>query len=152
MEVSMRSKLVTLVLSAVVVGFPMVASVHAQSPSPAAPTKAEPPAAPVAGHIPLGVSVQESQLVATGWRVSKLMHADIRNERGDKVGKVDDILVASDGSLSTAIIDVGGFLGMGEHRVAIPVQQFSMGEKNRITLPGATKDSLKQLPEFEYSK
>jgi len=34
------------------------------------------------------------------------------NEKNEKIGRVDDLIVAPDGSLSAAIIDVGGFLGM----------------------------------------
>jgi hypothetical protein len=40
---------------------------------------------------------------------------------------------------------------MGTHRVAIPVQQFNQVTP-KIVLPGATKDSLKEVPEFRYSK
>jgi hypothetical protein len=40
---------------------------------------------------------------------------------------------------------------MGTHRVAVPVQNFSQVTP-KIILPGATKDALKQLPEFRYTK
>lgn len=107
--------------------------------------------APVAGRSTLGVAVTETELVTKGWRVSKLMRADVYNDKKQKIGRIDDFIVSPDGTLSVAVVDVGGFLGMGAHRVAIPVQQF--GEVSpKITLPGATKDSLKQLPEFNYSR
>jgi hypothetical protein len=141
MEVIMRSKLVTFVLLSVVLGFPITANVRADNPTP-----------PVAGRVPLGVTVAEAELIATGWRVSKLLHSDVRNDKGEKIGKIDDILVSSDGTLSTAIIDVGGLLGIGTHRVAIPVRQLSLSDKgNKITLQGASKDALKALPEFQYA-
>lgn len=107
--------------------------------------------APVAGKATLGVTVTEAQLVATGWRASKMIHADVYNEKNEKIGRVDDLIVAPDGSLSTAIIDVGGFLGMAAHRVAIPIQQFKQMAPKAI-LVGANKDALKKLPEFEYAK
>ncbi|MGO4762621.1 PRC-barrel domain-containing protein [Cupriavidus sp. 2KB_3] len=106
---------------------------------------------PVAGKATLGVTVTEAQLVATGWRASKMIHSDVYNEKNEKIGRVDDLIVAPDGSLSAAIIDVGGFLGMATHRVAIPVQHFKQIAPKAI-LPGASKETLKKLPEFEYAK
>ncbi|QET02173.1 MULTISPECIES: PRC-barrel domain-containing protein [Cupriavidus] len=106
---------------------------------------------PIAGKATLGVTVTEAQLVATGWRASKMIHTDVYNEKNEKIGRVDDLIVAPDGSLSTAVIDVGGFLGVATHRVAIPVQHFKQIAPKAI-LPGASKDALKKLPVFEYAK
>jgi sporulation protein YlmC with PRC-barrel domain len=107
--------------------------------------------APIAGKATLGVTVTEEQVVARGWRASKMIHTDVYNEKNEKIGRVDDLIVAPDGSLSAAIIDVGGFLGVAAHRVAIPIQQFKQIAPKAI-LVGANKDALKKLPEFEYAK
>ncbi|CAB3804884.1 PRC-barrel domain-containing protein [Pararobbsia alpina] len=107
--------------------------------------------APIAGKVTLGVTVTEARLVATGWRASKMIHTDVYNEKNEKIGRVDDLIVAPDGSLSAAIIDVGGFLGVAAHPVAIPIQQFKQIAPKAI-LAGANKDALKKLPEFEYVK
>ncbi|ABS27521.1 PRC-barrel domain-containing protein [Anaeromyxobacter sp. Fw109-5] len=108
-------------------------------------------APPVAGTIPLGTTVEETRAVAVGYRASKLIGAPVYNDKDQKIGKVDDLVVAPDGKVSLAVVDVGGFLGMGRHQVAIPVEQFS-AVKPKVVLPGATKDALKQLPEFQYAK
>lgn len=107
--------------------------------------------APVAGRSTLGVAVTQTELITKGWRATKLLRSDVYNDKKQKIGRVDDFIVSPDGSLSVAVVDVGGFLGMGAHRVAIPVQQFSEVSP-KVILPGATKDSLKQLPEFTYSR
>ena len=107
--------------------------------------------APIADKTTLGVTVTEAQLVTTGWRASKMIHTDVYNEKNEKIGRVDDLIVAPNGSLSAAIIDVGGFLGMAAHRVAIPIQQFKQIAPKAI-LTGASKEALKKLPEFEYAK
>ena len=107
--------------------------------------------APVAGAVTLGVAVEQVDVVANGWRASKLLRASVYNDSDQRIGKVGDLIIAPDGSLSVAIVDVGGFLGLGTHHVAIPVEQFSQVTP-KIILPGATKDALKQLPEFKYSK
>jgi hypothetical protein len=98
----------------------------------------------------LGVEVAELEAIATGYRMSKLLRQPVYNDKNEKIGKAEEFIVRPDGTLSYAIIDVGGFLGLGAHRVAIPVRQFT-SVKPHIVLPGATKEALKQMPEFKYS-
>jgi hypothetical protein len=59
--------------------------------------------------------------------------------------------VTPDKALSYAIVGVGGFLGVGEHEIAVPVGRLKQ-EKGQIVLPGATKEALKAAPKFEYTK
>ena len=113
---------------------------------------AESPSAPIAGKATLGMTVAEAELIASGWRASKLIHSEVRNDKGEKIGRIDDIIVAPDGTLSMAVVDVGGFLGLGGHRVAIPVHELVFSQNaTKILLPGASKDALKALPEFKYT-
>jgi len=109
-----------------------------------------PKPAPVAGRALLGVTVAETQLVAPGYRATKLLNKEVLNEKGDKIGKIDDLVIAPDGTLSIAVVNVGGFVGIAGHRVAIPVRQFERIAPKPI-LPGATKESLKALPDFQYA-
>jgi sporulation protein YlmC with PRC-barrel domain len=104
-------------------------------------------AAPVAGVIPLGVTRIEADLVAPGLRATKLLKQTVYNEQNQKIGQIDDLVIAPDGSLSVAVVEVGGFLGIGKHRVAIPVTQFTTIHP-KVVLPGANKEALKKLPEF----
>ncbi len=106
---------------------------------------------PVAGSITLGVTVEESTAVAIGYRASKLIGSIVYNDKNAKIGKIGDLIVKPDGTLSLAIVDVSGFLGIGRHHVAIPVGQFT-SVKPKIVLPGATKEALKQLPQFQFAK
>jgi hypothetical protein len=79
---------------------------------------------PVAGKTTLGITIEETHLIVPGWRASKLMRSDVRNDKNKKIGKIDDLIESPDGTLSIAVIDVGGFIGVDRHRVAIPVQTF----------------------------
>jgi sporulation protein YlmC with PRC-barrel domain len=106
---------------------------------------------PVAGGAVLGVEVREVALIAEGYRVSKILNQTVYNDKNEKIGKLEELIVKPDGKLSWAIVDVGGFLGMGKHRVAIPVGQFT-SVVPRLVLPGATKEALKQMPQFDYAK
>jgi hypothetical protein len=49
-----------------------------------------------------------------------------------------------------AVLSVGGFLGMGTHYVVVPANALSVVDKHMM-LRGATKDSLKALPAFQYA-
>jgi hypothetical protein len=88
--------------------------------------------------------------VADGYRVSKLRGAAVVNPKNEKLGELDDLIVGKDRVLF-AIIQVGGFLGIGSYLIALPYTslQISDGGK-RIVLPGGTKEQVKGLPEFKY--
>lgn len=107
--------------------------------------------AEVVGASVIGVSVSEVVEIASGWSVKKsIMRKSLYNEKGDKIGNVDDLIIAPNKTLSYAIIGAGGFLGLGKYDVAIPVTQIN--EVNgKMQLKGATKESIKQMPKFEYA-
>ena len=90
--------------------------------------------------------------MAVGWSAKKhILDKDVYNDSNEKVGKVEDLIIAPDKAVSYAIIGVGGFLGIDRHDVAIPAGQLKL-EGNKLVLPGATKEALKALPKFEYAK
>jgi hypothetical protein len=89
-------------------------------------------------------------IVAKGFRVSRLIGAPITNDKNDRIGKIDDIIVDQKNVLF-AILQVGGFLGIGAHLVAVPYESLLLDESGRkIKLPGASKEQLKSLSEFKY--
>ena len=50
----------------------------------------------------------------------------------------------------TEFHEILGTLGIAQHRVAIPLGRLPHLEPGRVVLPGATKESLKSLPEFTF--
>jgi sporulation protein YlmC with PRC-barrel domain len=126
----------------------------ASAQAPAQPT-AQPPAAPVAGKAPLGVTVVEMEAIVIGRSAKRdLLGKTVVNDKNDKIGKVDDLIISPNRDSTTpaasfAIIGVGGFLGMGKRDVAIPMEQLKVQNK-QLALPGATKDTLKAMPPFVY--
>jgi sporulation protein YlmC with PRC-barrel domain len=108
-------------------------------------------AAQVAGETTLGVTVEELKLVVLGWSVKKqMLGQDVHNEKNENIGDVEDVIVSPKKTVSWALIGVGGFLGVGEKLVAIPMDQLQM-QKGKLILKGATKDALKKMPEFRYA-
>jgi sporulation protein YlmC with PRC-barrel domain len=109
-------------------------------------------AQPVAGTTTIGVVAEELQQVYSGWSVKKqILGQPVYNDTGEKVGKVDDLVIAPDKKVSYAIVGAGGFLGIGRHDVVIPVNQFKR-ENGKLVLPGATKEAIKAMPQFEWAK
>ena len=56
----------------------------------------------------------------------------------------------TDHKAATAIISVGGFLGMGAKLVSVPFDQLKI-ENDKVVMPGATKASLEGMPEYRYT-
>ena len=112
---------------------------------------AVPVAAQVAGSTTIGVSPDEVKTLTRGWSAKKqILGKPVYNDQDERVGEVEDLIIAPDKSLSYAIIGVGGFLGLGTSHVAVPVSQIN-SDGGKIVLPGATKDTLKAMPPFLYS-
>lgn len=108
--------------------------------------------AQVAGSTTVGVAVSEMKELAIGWSAKKqILGKPVYNEKNEKVGAIDDIIIAPDRAVSYAIVGAGGFVGLGRHDVAIPVNQFQRHD-GKIVLSGATKEAIKALPKFEYAK
>jgi sporulation protein YlmC with PRC-barrel domain len=108
--------------------------------------------AQVAGSTQLAVATLQVREVAFGWSARKqiLDHAVV-NENGEVVGRIKDLIVAPDGSVSHAIVGAGGFLGVRRHDVAVAVSLFEVSE-DTVVLRGATRDAIKALPAFDYAR
>ena len=106
----------------------------------------------VVGSTQLGVAVAELRDVTVGWSAKRqILGQSVYNDKGEAIGKADDIIIAPDKSVSYAIIGAGGFLGVGKHDVVIPVSQLKQSE-GKFVLAGATKEVIKAMPPFEYAR
>ncbi len=135
---------------------------------PALAQTSQPNAAPAAAP-----AHAQQQSAAGLWRASKLHGIDVYNQQNEKIGDIDDVLMDKDGKAKLAVLGVGGFLGMGEHNVAVnfsdlkfsdqPVKSNTSGsnastdssvKKNYPdhAVFNATKDQLKAMPEFKYGQ
>lgn len=92
------------------------------------------------------------QKVAAGYRASTVIGSSVLNDANETIGKIDDLLVTRDGKEPYAVLSIGGFLGMGTHLVVVRYDSLKFGPDNKIVLPGGSKDGLKMLPAFEYTK
>src|ERR1700710_1146597 len=57
------------------------------------------------------------------WRASKLVGLNVYNDKNESLGSINDLLTDKDGNIKAVVIGVGGFLGVGEHLVAVPLDK-----------------------------
>lgn len=152
--------------------------------------------APAAATTTTTTTTPVAQTSATGeWRTSKMDGINVYNDANEKIGSISDLLMDKSGNVKLAVIGVGGFLGMGEHMVAIPFEKLKFVNQpvastntannaattNTANRPASTttttgaattntiasttskwypdhavfnasKDELKNMPEFKYSE
>ena len=108
------------------------------------------------------------------WRATKLAGVDVYNSNKEKIGAIKELILDKSGTIKSAVVGAGGFLGMGEHDVAVPftdvkwsdepiaptntsgtagkpADETNRGYPDHATLD-MTKDQLKALPEMQYTK
>ena len=63
------------------------------------------------------------------WRASKLMKLNVYNEANEKLGDINELILDKDGKVNAVVIGVGGFLGMGEHDIAVSMDKLKFVEE-----------------------
>src|SRR6201986_2216271 len=63
------------------------------------------------------------------WRASKLVGLKVYNEANENVGSINDLLPDKEGAVRAVVIGVGGFLGMGEHLVAVSFDKVKFSDQ-----------------------
>jgi opacity protein-like surface antigen len=86
---------------------------------------------------------------------SKLKGLNITNQKDETIGEITDLAIKNH-QIDALILSVGGFLGMGEHYVAVSPSSVNVryDQKNDKWLASmnTTKEALKAAPEFKYPK
>ena len=68
-------------------------------------------------------STNVNQAYRGQWRIYKMIGLDVYNQNNEKLGDISELLVDQTGKIQTAILGVGGFLGVGERMVAVNFDQ-----------------------------
>jgi len=86
--------------------------------------------------------------------LSNFIGSTVYNAANENVGDVNDVLISKDGKVQAVIIGVGGFLGLGEKDVAVPLDriQFVRDENSNMKYTiNASRQELEQAPAFDRS-
>jgi sporulation protein YlmC with PRC-barrel domain len=57
------------------------------------------------------------------WRASKVIGVNVYNDNNEKIGDIQEIIIDKSAKVDNVVLGVGGFLGMGEHYVAVPMEK-----------------------------
>jgi sporulation protein YlmC with PRC-barrel domain len=74
------------------------------------------------------------------WRASKLIGLNVYNDANDKIGDIQELIVDKSAKVDTVVLGVGGFLGMGEHYVAVPMEKLKWVNEPVRTSSTTTSD------------
>jgi sporulation protein YlmC with PRC-barrel domain len=77
---------------------------------------------------------------AGDWRGSKLSGVNVYNDQNEKIGDISDVIVDRSGKITNVVIGVGGFLGMGEHYVAVAFDKLKWSDQ---PVRSASRDEAK---------
>jgi sporulation protein YlmC with PRC-barrel domain len=132
-------------------------STAAMAQTPNAPTTQPAPKAPMAQPVSgqVGPSTRlMTTMPADGTTVTNYYKQSVYDPSGNKVGDISDLIVEKDGRITTAMVGVGGFLGIDEKNVAIPFDALNVSQKNNQwhLMVNTTKDELKSAPGFKYNR
>lgn len=121
----------------------------------AAPVTATPEAAPANATDAPATTVRDGYMTAEPEYLTaeRLTGAAVYDPADVRVGEVSELILSDDGQITQAVVDVGGFLGIGEKPVALPIEDLTIlrsddGNEVMISI-GSTKEELEGMPAFE---
>ena len=129
----------------------------AQAPEPPPPTaqpgpESPPSTAPAApAGTPPNLSPGTPAMVLDDQEVSTILGKSVRSSAGEDTGRIVDIIVSRDGQVHAAIIDFGGFLGIGTRKIAVDWHALNFapaGKPGSITLE-LTRNQVRVAPEYK---
>jgi sporulation protein YlmC with PRC-barrel domain len=84
-----------------------------------------------------------------GFRASKIIDQTVKNDQGEVLGEVDDLIMSRNGKIKKVILSVGGYLGIGYRLVAVDFSSLRISKQGDI-IHNVTKQQLEKYPEFNY--
>ncbi len=140
-------KLILATAACAVLALPALAQTTAPATPPAALT---PPTMSAPG--PVTDMFYSGSWMPTHWHATDAIGQAVYNNANEKVGDVEELLIDGDGRIMAAIIGVGGFLGIGEHKVAVTYRSFKMTRETNgkaKLVVDVDKASLKNAPQYK---
>jgi sporulation protein YlmC with PRC-barrel domain len=88
------------------------------------------------------------------WRANNYIGQPVVNASGEKIGDVNDLIFDKSGRITTVIVGIGGFLGMGEKNVGMGYETLTYTDKDgqRLVTVPLTKEALLAAPSYVYTE
>ena len=87
--------------------------------------------------------------VLAGMTAEDVIGMTVVDANGEEVGEVADLLIAEDGTIDRAIVDVGGFLGFATKPVALEITSLTLAEGSGEIVSDVTAETLEGMPEWQ---
>jgi len=103
---------------------------------------------------PVKVPEKPAAIVIDSKEVAGVLGKDVRSAANENMGRIVDVIVDQSGQVRAAIIDFGGFLGVGSRKIAVDWKalNFSPGQdRNRVVL-NMTREQVTAAPEYQDGK
>ncbi len=127
----------------------------ASGPSLSADQPGAKPATPAVHQATTGSEgADTSTTVLDDHNVQPILGKAVRSTSGDGMGRIIDVIVDRSGRPRAAVIDFGGFLGVGSRKIVVDwsALHFSSSEGNDQVTVDLTRDQVKAAPEFKTGK
>ena len=153
------NKTLTTIVTAALLGSttfaPIAMAQGTTQPAPAAPGAAAPatPATPGAATTPAAGGAYLTEQGSSQISANDYIGPKVLNNANESIGDINDLILEKNGGIVAAIVGVGGFLGIGEKSVAVPIENITVteatetGDLKLTTME--TAESLKAAPEFK---
>lgn len=95
-----------------------------------------------------------TEQAASEWRMNNYLGKPVVNASGERIGEISEVLFDKSGRITSVVIGVGGFLGVGAKSVALPYQAVTYSDKDgerQIMVP-LTKDVLLKAPDYKLTE
>ncbi len=86
---------------------------------------------------------------------ASLIGLDVQNAQSESLGDINYLVLDANGAVTTVVIGVGGFLGVGEKNVGVPFKELKMvsnKDGKRVAMVDATKDTLTAAPNYVWTE
>jgi len=99
-----------------------------------------------ANTAPAATTATDSSSYQGNWRTSKVVGLNVYNDNNESLGSINDLLMDRNGNIKAVVIGVGGFLGVGEHLVAVPLDKIKFVDQPVAYAGGAPKTATTNTP------
>ncbi len=98
------------------------------------------------------VQPMEMPMTVEEMTVDEFIGLNVVSSVGEDVGEIDYVIAGAGADAEgQAVIGIGGFLGLGEYTVALPLSAFDFDAESRNLIVSSTEDELRATPEFDES-
>lgn len=101
------------------------------------------------GTIDTTASTGTSADAAHAMRVKQLDDMDVYNAKGKKLGEVDRVIISQKNNKRYVVVSHGGFLGLGEDKVAFPLERFAVKGNDRLVIRGVTEQDVENMDNWK---